>query len=415
MSNDAVARDAGASAAGQPAEHHRIVVVGGGTGGATVAARLCRKLRDPDVAIIEPSESHDYQPLWTLVGGGVVPKEKTRRRQIDVLPGRATWIRQAVASFEPEENRLTLDDGRRVSYDFLVVAVGIQLNWEQVKGLSVEQLGSDGVCSNYGYEACEGTWRALQDFDGGTALFTMPPPPIKCAGAPQKIMYLADEHFRKRGVRERSRVVYAAGTPGIFSVKEFAKTLNEVIARKGIETMFKQSLVEIRPAERRAVFQSTEGEERTEVEYSMIHITPPQGPPDVVRNSPLADAAGWVDVDRATLQSPTYPNVFSLGDASSLPTSKTGAAIRKEAPVLVHNLIATMDGRPRSELRSYDGYASCPLITGYGKLVLAEFDYDLKPTPSFPFDTTKERWSMYQLKRYALPAMYWNGMLEGRA
>jgi sulfide:quinone oxidoreductase len=403
-----------AAAKPRPTRHHQIVIVGGGAGGATAAAYLCRKLRDPDVAVIEPSETHDYQPLWTLVGGGVVNKEKTRRHEVDVLPKKASWIRQAVTSFEPDENAVTLADGSRVAYDYLIVAVGIKLNWEQVKGLSVEQLGHDGVCSNYGYDSCEGTWRTLQAFQGGTAVFTMPPPPIKCAGAPQKIMYLADDHFRKLGVRDRSRVIYAAGTPGIFSVKEFAATLNKVIERKGIETMFKQKLVEIVPSERRAIFQSTEGEELTEISYQMIHITPPQGPPDVVKHSPLANEAGWVKVDKATLQSPDYPNVFSLGDASSLPTSKTGAAVRKEAPVLVHNLMATMAGRPPSEFKAYDGYASCPLVTGYGKLVLAEFDYDLKPKPSFPFDTTKERWSMYQLKRYGLPVLYWRGMCKGR-
>jgi sulfide:quinone oxidoreductase len=281
--------------------------------------------------------------------------------------------------------------------------------------MSPELLGRDGICSNYLYEGCEGTWRTLQSFQGGTAIFTNPPPPIKCAGAPQKIMYLADDHLRKRGVRGKSRIVFASGTPGIFSVKEFAKTLNEVIARKGIETMFKQQLVEIRPSEREAVFQSIEGDEQTVVEYQMIHVTPPQGPPDVIKGSPIADEAGWVKVDKFTLQHPDYPNVFSLGDASSLPTSKTGAAIRKEAPVLVHNLMATMRGQDASRFKRYDGYASCPLVTGYGKLVLAEFDYDLKPAPSFPFDTTKERWSMYQLKRYGLPALYWQGMLKGRA
>ena len=414
VSSDVPSADAAQAHKLKPTRHHQILIVGGGTGGVTAAAQLCRKLRDPDVAVIEPSETHDYQPLWTLVGGGVVTKEKTRRRQADVLPRKATWIRQAVASFEPAENAVTLDDGTRVGYDYLIVAVGIKLNWSQVKGLSVEQLGHDGVCSNYGYDTCEKTWSTLQQFQGGNAVFTMPPPPIKCAGAPQKIMYLADDYFRKSGVRDRSRVIYASGTPGIFSVKEFAATLNKVIARKGIETMYKQKLVEIVAAERKAIFQSTEGEEVTELDYQMIHITPLQGPPDVVKNSPLANEAGWVNVDRATLQSPDYPNVFSLGDASSLPTSKTGAAIRKEAPVLVHNLMATMAGRPASEFKSYDGYASCPLVTGYGKLVLAEFDYDLKPTPSFPFDTTKERWSMYQLKRYGLPTMYWNGMLKGR-
>ncbi len=399
----------------RPTRHHEIVVVGGGIAGATAAARLCRKLKNPDIAVVEPSETHDYQPMWTLVGGGVVPKEKSRRFERDVLPRNTTWIRDSVTRFDPLNNQVVLADGTAVSYGFLVVAAGIQLNWTAIKGMSADLLGRDGICSNYVYEGCEGTWRTLQAFGGGTALFTMPPPPIKCAGAPQKIMYLADDHFRRRGIREQTKIIYAAGTPGIFSCKEYAESLDKVIARKGIETLYKHKLVEIRPDERKAVFQSTEGDEQTVLDYDMIHVTPPQGPPDVVKSSPLADAGGWVNVDKETLQHPEFPNVFALGDASSLPTSKTGAAIRKQAPVLVHNLMATMRGEPSSSFKRYDGYTSCPLVTGYGKLILAEFDYDLKPTESFPFDQTKERWSMYQLKRYGLPILYWNGMTKGRA
>jgi sulfide:quinone oxidoreductase len=398
----------------RPTRHHQIVVVGGGTAGIAVASSLCRKLRDPDVAIVEPSDYHYFQPQWTLVGGGVVPKEQSRRLQQKVTPPKATWIAEAAAGFDPAHDEVVLASGDRVGYDYLVVAPGLQLNWGDVRGLSADLVGTDGICSNYLYEGCEGTWRTLQEFQGGTAIFTMPPPPIKCAGAPQKIAYLADDHFRRRGVRDRTRIVYAAGTPGIFSVKEFAKTLNEVIARKGIETMYSHKLVEIRAAEKQAVFEAMETGEEVVLDYDMIHVTPPQGPPDVVRSSPLADAAGWVDVDKHTLQHPDYPNVFSLGDASSLPTSKTGAAVRKETPVLVHNLLATMQGKDPSTFERYDGYAGCPLVTGYGKLVFAEFDYDLKPTPSFPFDTTKERWSMYQVKRYGLPLLYWNLMTKGR-
>lgn len=410
--DQSAARDASSP---RPTRHHEIVVVGGGSGGATAAAHLCRQLGKPDLAIVEPSETHDYQPLWTLVGGGVVPKEKSRHRESDVIPANATWIRDRVTAFDPEHNEVTLRDGSRLAYDYLVVAVGIKLNWGQIKGMDPSLIGRNGICSNYLYEGCETTWRTLQEFSGGTALFTMPPPPIKCAGAPQKIMYLADDHFRKRGVRERSRVIYASGTPGMFSVKEFAKTLNEVVERKGIETMFKQRMTEIRPEQKQAVFEDLDSGEETVVDYDMIHVTPPQGPPDVVKDSPLADEAGWVKVDKATLQSPDFPNVFSLGDASSLPTSKTGAAIRKEAPVLVHNLLKIKDGGSPATFKTYDGYASCPLTTGYGKLVLAEFDYDLRPAPSFPFDTTKERWSMYQLKVHGLPNLYWHGMLKGRA
>jgi sulfide:quinone oxidoreductase len=403
----------GAHAGAGRGRRHQIVVVGGGTGGIAAAAMLCRKLRGADVAIIEPSEHHYFQPQWTLVGAGVVRKEQSRRAQSSVTPRKASWIRAAAAGFDPANNEVLLADGERVGYDYLVVAPGLQLNWSDVRGLSADRIGTNGICSNYLYDGCESTWRMLQEFNGGTAIFTMPPPPIKCAGAPQKIAYLADDHFRRRGVRERTRIVYAAGTPGIFSVKEFAKTLDQVIARKGIETLYAHKLVEVRPGERQVVFERMSDGEEITLDYDLLHVTPPQGAPDFVKASPLAGEGGWVEVDKHTLQHTRFPNVFSLGDASSAPTSKTGAAVRKETPVLVHNLLATMRGEDPSRFRSYNGYAGCPLVTGYGRLVFAEFDYDLKPQPSFPFDTTKERWSMYQVKRYGLPLLYWHLMTKG--
>lgn len=398
-----------------PADHHhQIVIIGGGNGGISVAARLARKGGQYDVAVIEPSGTHYYQPLWTLVGGGVVPREKSARPQADVIPDGVTWRRSSVTEILPDENQVITADGQRIGYEFLVVAPGIELNWGAVKGLA-GNVGQAGVVSNYGYDQCERTWEAIRNFKGGTALFVMPPPPIKCAGAPQKIAYLADEAFRRQGVREQTRLIYAAGTPGIFAVKEYAESLDKVMARKGIETHYQHELVELRADAREAVFIDRGNDEQVVIEYDLLHVVPPQRAPAVVRESPLADAGGWLDVDKYSLQHPRYPNVFSLGDASGLPTSKTGAAIRKQAPVLVENLLAQLHGKSADSPASYDGYTACPLVTGYGKLILAEFDYDLKPQESFPFDQTRERWSMYQFKRRVLPAMYWKGILKGRA
>jgi sulfide:quinone oxidoreductase len=391
------------------------VIVGGGNAGISVAARLSRTLGAGDVAVIEPSETHYYQPMWTLVGAGVVDKSTTSRKQSELIPRGTEWIKQRAEQLDPENNLVITADGEAIGYDYLVVAAGIEIDWDGIKGLK-DALGKDGVCSNYSYEHVDYTWKTIKNFTGGTALFTMPPPPIKCAGAPQKIAYLADDAFRKSGVRDKTKIIYAAGTPGIFAVPEYAKTLNSVLERKEIETRYQHVLVEIDAAAKQAIFEDRGNDgERVVIDYDMIHVTPPQRAPRVVRESPLAGDGGWLEVDKHTLQSPRFSNVFALGDSSSLPTSKTGAAIRKQAPVLSANVLAAINGSSSEATESYDGYTACPLVTGYGKLVMAEFNYELKPTPTFPIDQTKERWSMYQVKRHLLPKLYWNRILKGKA
>ena len=392
--------------------HHQVVVVGGGNGGISVAARLLRAARGADVAIIEPSSKHYYQPLWTLVGGGAAKKEATERTEASVIPKGATWIQDAVANFCPGEDAVLTASGKKITYDFLVVSPGIQLNWGAIKGLK-DAIGKDGVCSNYAYEYVDTTWEFIRNFKGGTAIFTHPATPIKCGGAPQKIAYLADEAFRRQGVRDKTTIIFATANAGIFQVEKYARTLRAVVARKGIDARYQTNLVEIRPETKEAVLKNLDSGEETAVHFDLIHVTPPQSAPDFVRESPLANADGWVDVDKATLRHTTYPNVFALGDASSLPTSKTGAAIRKQAPVLVKNLAAAIHGKPLTA--SYDGYAACPLVTGYGKVVMAEFDYDLRPKESFPFDQSKERRTMWWLKKFGLPVLYWRMIMKGRA
>jgi sulfide:quinone oxidoreductase len=392
-------------------EHHEIVVVGGGAAGITVAARLARHRGARDVAIVEPAEKHYYQPLWTLVGGGVFPKEKTERREASLIPRNTTWIRDAVAELRPDANALVTRDGRTIAYDWLVVAPGLELDWKRVKGLE-QAIGKDGVCSNYSFAYVDKTWEFIRAFHGGDAIFTHPSTAIKCGGAPQKIMYLADDYFREVGVRDATKISFISAQPAIFHVPYYVPALERVVERKGIETIYRHDLVEVRPETKEAVFENLDTGERLVRHYDLLHVTPHQRSFEFVAKSPLANGEGWVDVDKSTLRHTRYPNVFSLGDASSLPTSKTGAAIRKQAPVLVANLLSAMRGEPLEA--SYDGYTSCPLVTGYGKLIMAEFDYDKQPEETFPVDQRKERWSMYQIKKWLLPALYWRGMLKGR-
>ncbi len=391
---------------------HRILVIGGGTGGISVAARLCRAMRNPDVAVLEPAEAHYYQPAWTLVGGLAYRKEKTARPMASVMPRKVTWIRDAAVSIDPEARLVTTRGGDSIAYERLVVAAGLSLLWDRIPGLR-EGLGMHGVCSNYSYETVDFTRKAIEEFEGGTAIFTHPSTPIKCGGAPQKIMYLADDHWRRKGIREKCRIVFVIANPKIFAVKKYADALTKVIERKGIEVRFRHDLVSLDAAGGTAVIRDLETGGDSVERFEMLHVTPPMGPPEFLAKSPLANTAGWVDVDASSLRHVRYPDVFALGDCSGLPTSKTAAAIRKQAPVLVANLLASLSGREGEA--SYDGYTSCPLVTGYGKLILAEFNYQNEPVETFPFDQGKERASMYALKKWLLPALYWNGMLKGRA
>lgn len=394
---------------------HRVVIVGGGTAGVTVSARL-RRAGITDVAVIEPSNTHYYQPLWTLVGGGRAPVEPTARPERDVLPRGVRWYRDAAVDIDPDARTVGLAGGGRVGYDFLVVAAGLQLCWDDIPGLT-RTLGRGGVSSNYSYEFAPATWNFIRNLRSGTALFTMPSTPVKCGGAPMKIAFLAADHWRRTGVAGDIRVVLAFGASALFRVPEYLPALEGAVARYGLDLRLSTELTEIRPESRQAVLRDLASGATSELGYDLMHVTPPQRAPEWIRTGPLAgadDPGGYVTVDPATLRHTRYPEVFALGDVANLPTSKTGAAIRKQAPVLVANLRAALAGQEPTA--RYGGYTSCPIVTGRDRLLLAEFDYSGRPTPTIPLlDTTRERRDMYLLKRYGLPAFYWNLMLRGLA
>ncbi len=397
--------------------HHRIVIIGGGTAG-IITANLLRRAGEQDIALVEPSRHHFYQPLWTLVGGGFVPKEASVRQEAGYIPGGVFWIQEHVVELDPGRQRLTTHSGTHVSYDFLVVAPGVQLNWDAIPGLK-EAIDRGNASSNYAYELAPKTWDLIRNFKGGTALFHMPGTPIKCPGAPQKIMYLAADYFRRKDILRHTSVIYGSATPSIYGVKEYAAVLNQVLARYGVDSRFNHELVAVNSEKREAVFalRSDQGEQRITIPYDMLHAVPPQTAPDFIRQSPLADPdkpqEGWVRVDKYTLQHANYPNVFALGDVAGTPNAKTGAAATHQAPVVAANLLSVMRGK--GPLARYDGYIACPIVTGHGRMVLCEIDYSGKPAPRIPvINTFQERYDMWLLKRYGLPWLYWNVLLRGR-
>jgi sulfide:quinone oxidoreductase len=393
---------------------HQIVIVGGGAAGIATAASLMKRDKSLDIAIIEPSDDHYYQPGWTMVGGGVFSKVVTRRSMSSVWPAKVARIRGAAAAFDPEANEVTLEDGGKVIYQTLIVAAGLKLDWEAVEGLP-EALGRNGVTSNYRYELASYTWELVTGMTGKDAIFTQPPMPIKCAGAPQKAMYLSCDKWRKDGKLSGMNVSFCNAGPGLFGVAAYVPPLMEYVKAYGIHLNFGHNLIRIDGPAHKAWFKVTkEGAEPEIVEkhFDMIHVCPPQCAPDFIKASPLANAAGWVEVDPATLQHKRYENVFGLGDVTDTPNAKTAAAARKQAPIVAENVLARMRGAALKPL--YDGYGSCPLTVERGKIILAEFGYGGTLMPSFPWDSTVPRRSAWHLKKDILPWLYWNGLLKGR-
>ena len=391
-----------------------IVVIGGGSAGIGLLASLLK--RDPhlNITLIEPSEYHCYQPAWTLVGGGAYDVKKTRRPMADVLPNGVSWVQSAVSELLPDEQTLVLDSGQRVTWNNLIVCPGLRLAWEKVEGLQ-DTLGQNGVTSNYSYEHAAYTWQLVQQLKGGKAIFTQPAMPIKCAGAPQKAMYLSCDHWLKHGNLNNIDVEFDLAGAALFGVATFVPPLMKYVEKYNARLAFNSNLVKVDGPARKAWFEVKDAEGNVTVAektFDLLHVVPPQVSPDFIRQSPLADAAGWCEVNPHSLQHLRYPHIFGLGDVCGTTNAKTAAAVRKQIVVVAENLLALRKQAPLP--LKYDGYGSCPLTVEKGKVVLAEFGYGGKLLPTFPLDPTRARRSMWFLKATLLPWFYWNGMLKGR-
>ena len=396
--------------------HSNILIVGGGCAGIAVASRINNLKSDLSISIIEPSEKSLYQAAWTLVGAGAYDVGNTIKPMSEVMPKYVKWIKEYAEEFIPEKNSVKTNKGN-YTYDYLVVCPGLKLNFDGVKGLK-EHLGRNNVCTNYSAEMATYTWECLKKLEGGTLLFTEPPMPIKCAGAPQKIAYLAADHLKKKGKLKDSQLEFLCAKPVIFGVPHFQGPLNEICDSYGIKRSFQHNLISVDGNSKEAVFKQSDKDGNTKEvikKFDFIHVTPPQTSPDFVKNSPLADAGGWVDVDHkvGTLRHTKFDNVYSLGDVMNAPNAKTGAAVRKQAPIVAHNIIKDIN-KSTDSYRHYDGYGACPLTVAYGKVMLAEFCYAGKVTPSFPFDPTKPSSLYWQMKSKLFPWLQWNVMFKGK-
>jgi len=394
-----------------------VLIVGGGAAGLATTASIRKRRPQLNVCVVEPSDTHYYQPGWTMVGGGIFKSKQTARPTRSLIPAGVTWVRDAVVQFDPSNNKVVLTNGNSIHYQVLVVATGLLLDWDAIPGLR-ESLGQHGVTSNYDIKTAPYTWQLATTLRKGTAIFTQAPMPIKCAGAPQKAMYLSASHWLASGALDKIQIEFHTAGAALFSVQEYVPALMEYVNKYHAALHFSSRLVAVDGPGHSATFVNTAADGTTTQEtrnFDMLHVCPPQRAVDVVANSPLAAADGWLDVDPATLQHKTFANVFATGDIGNMPNAKTAAAARKQAPIAAENLIAWIDGRPLPA--QYDGYGSCPLTVAHGKIVLAEFGYGGKLLPTFPtwlINGTRPSSLAWRLKAQLLPHLYWHGMLRGR-
>ncbi|WP_321894017.1 NAD(P)/FAD-dependent oxidoreductase [Paraburkholderia tropica] len=390
-----------------------IVIVGGGAAGISIAARLRRLVPDARITIVEPSDSHHYQPAWTLVGGGQYTLEHTQRPTASLIPRGVDWTRARVVSFQPETDSVTLDDGRTIQYGQLVVCTGLRLAWEAIDGLE-QALGRHGVTSNYRGDLASYTWSLVKHLRQGKALFTQPTMPIKCAGAPQKALYLSCDFWRKQGRAENINASFHVAGPAIFGVPHFIPTLMGYIQRYRVSLHLKSSLIRVDGENRTATFEVIRADGSAVLitsQFDLLHVVPPQRPPICVAQSPLADSSGWCEVDMHTLRHPRFPNVFAAGDVVNTSNAKTAAAVRAQAKIVARNIAAIRQGCDPAE--RYDGYGACPLTVEQGRVILAEFGYGGRLLPTFSGDATTPRRTYWWLKKYLLPWFYWHRLLRG--
>ncbi|MBW7900902.1 MAG: NAD(P)/FAD-dependent oxidoreductase [Rhodocyclaceae bacterium] len=399
----------------------RIVIAGAGAAGLACASRLAQRLAGAQITILDKRERHLYQPGFTLISAGVKPESYVISATADYLPAGVEWLKEGVAEFDPEGNKVVTDAGRSLAYDFLIVATGLKLDYAGIEGMDAGLVGKDGIGSIYlSPEGAAATWREMSAFAdrGGVGLFCRPATEMKCAGAPLKYTFLTDDHLRRRGNRGKAELIYAAQNKGLFSVPIVSEKVRMLFRDRGVKVNYEHVLTAIDPGRKVATFRTPQGPQ--EIGFDFINVVPPMRAPDAVRNSPLRwqegafAADGWMEVDRATLRHKRFANVFGVGDIAGVPKGKTAASVKWQVPVAVDHLVASIEGKTSTAV--YDGYTSCPLITRLGQAMLVEFDYHDNLVPSFPgvIAPLEELWITWVMKTMALKPTYL-AMLRGRS
>ncbi|MDR9413058.1 MAG: FAD-dependent oxidoreductase [Spiribacter sp.] len=396
----------------------RILIAGAGAAGLSIATRLSRQLDGARITLVDSREVHLYQPGLTLVATGNWTPGHVEDRNQRYIPEGVEWVKDDIVEFMPDQDQVATAGGDTLDYDYLVITTGLQLNFDEIEGMDTDLIGRNGIgCVYASPDHAERTWQAASTFieSGGVGLFTRPPGPIKCAGAPLKVTMLIEDALQDKGNRANAELHYLPPAEGLFSQPDVNAFLKDYFpSKRDIAIDYNHPLTAIDAERQEATFTTPDGPVTRD--YDFIHVVPPMSAPDMIRHGELGwqdgSFQGWLEVDQYSMQHRRYPNVFGAGDVVGTPIGKTAASVKAQAPVVADNVVAAI--QDQAFPAAWNGYTSCPLITEKGQAMLVEFDFDLAMTPSFSFiDPMESQWAPWFLKDRMLHAAY-NAMLRGR-
>ncbi|BAF72241.1 NAD(P)/FAD-dependent oxidoreductase [Sulfurovum sp. NBC37-1] len=410
-----------------------IVIIGGGTAGMTVAARLRRSAPNAKITLIAPNETHLYQSGQVYVAAGLFSEFDNKRPTSELLPDNVIWMKDKVTAFDPDKNRVQTAKHNTVPYDYLVVALGCEYDYNAVEGMSSDDIGKHGIASVYMNDLNEGTsegaivsrmWmkaiRRKAQKSEVRVLFSDSQTPVKGEGASLSMLFLANDMLKGNGLKIKDKdlqhkvkfTLTKAGKVLFPSAKIDAALKRTMKKTDNVSVSYGHILKRIDKEKKVAVYAN--GDEEVNVSYDYLHITPPMRAPQVVRDSELSikngPHKGWLDVDENTLRHPKYRNVFGLGDVVGLSSGKSGGAVREQAIVLQDNIAAVMEGKV--EPMSYEGYSVSPIKTRYGRVMLAEYT-PKGLAPMFPLNPTTPRWIWWEMDLHLMRRAYYDLMMRG--
>lgn len=409
-----------------------IAIIGAGLGGISLSAQLISDLPNAKITLFDADPMLYYQPGFTLIAAGIYDKDDVSYDKKDLINKKVQWVQENVAKLDVESKSLQTTSGATHTYDYLIIATGTTYEFELYKGLSEEIVNdpSTNIASIYTADSAVKARDMLKKLakNGGRAIFAEPNTPIKCGGANKKLNFLLEDLARSEGGRDKLEMHLYTGGDSMLSSPVHAKMIEQLYIERDMPYSTRHLLVEVDKERNVAIFeklmpyrengQDKVAKERVEVPYDYLFVIPKMKTSDFIAQAGLSISKGhtagnWVDVDKYTLQHKKYPYIFAIGDCAGIPKGKTGASIRKQYPVVAKNLIAHLQGQNLEA--KFNGYTACPLLTGYGKAVMVEFNYE-GADPMLPcFGATRESWMNWFIKVYLMKPMVMQGMIYARA